>query len=70
MFSCLVTLQFKLTGLDVRELENVLERAVINSSGPKLRLVDEFKKPPKDLGTSQKTLEAVEHDHIVELSNN
>ena len=25
MFLCLVTLQFKLTGLDVRELENVLK---------------------------------------------
>jgi len=31
---------------NVRELENVLERAVINSSGPKLRLVDDLKKPP------------------------
>ena len=30
---------------NIRELENVLERAVINSSGPKLRLVDELKKP-------------------------
>ena len=45
MFLCPVTLQFKLTGLDVCELENLLERAVINSSGPKLRLVDELKKP-------------------------
>ena len=34
---------------NVRELENVLERAVINSSGPKLRLVDELKKPLKDV---------------------
>ncbi len=32
---------------NVRELENVLERAVINTSGPKLRLVDELKKPSK-----------------------
>ncbi|MBT3260248.1 MAG: sigma 54-interacting transcriptional regulator, partial [Deltaproteobacteria bacterium] len=30
---------------NIRELENVLERAVINSSGPKLHLVDELKKP-------------------------
>ncbi len=43
---------------NVRELENVLEREVINSSGPKLRLVDELKKPFKDLSTSQRTLEA------------
>jgi PAS domain S-box-containing protein len=52
---------------NVRELENVLERAVINSSGPKLRLVDELKKPYKDLGTIQKTLEAVEQDHIIQV---
>jgi len=52
---------------NVRELENVLERAVINSSGPKLRLADELKKPFKDLSTSQKTLEAVERDYIVQI---
>jgi chemotaxis protein methyltransferase CheR len=52
---------------NVRELENVLERAVINSSGPKLRLVDELKKPLKDLSTSQKTLEAVEREHIIRV---
>jgi chemotaxis protein methyltransferase CheR len=52
---------------NVRELENVLERAVINSSGPKLRLVDELKRPRKDLPTTQKTLEEVERDHIVRI---
>jgi transcriptional regulator with GAF, ATPase, and Fis domain len=52
---------------NVRELENVLERAVINSSGPKLRLVDELKKPQKDLSTTQKALETVERDHIVRI---
>lgn len=52
---------------NVRELENVLERAVINSSGPKLRLVDELKKPSKDLSASQRTLEAVERDYIVRV---
>ena len=52
---------------NVRELENVLERAVINSSGPKLRLVDELKKPFKDLSTSPKTLEAVERDYILRV---
>ena len=51
---------------NVRELENVLERAVINSSGPKLRLVDELKKPSKGLRISSKTLEAVERDYIVQ----
>ena len=52
---------------NVRELENVLERAVISSSGPKLRLVDELKKPFKDLSASRKTLEAVERDHIIQV---
>jgi chemotaxis protein methyltransferase CheR len=52
---------------NIRELENVLERAVINSSGPKLHLVDELKKPHKDLTTTQKTLETVERDHIVRV---
>ena len=51
---------------NVRELENVLERAVINSSGSKLRLVDELKKPLKELRISQKTLESVERDYIVQ----
>jgi len=52
---------------NVRELENVLERGVINSSGPKLRLVDELKKPQKDLSATQETLEAVERNHIVRI---
>jgi transcriptional regulator with GAF, ATPase, and Fis domain len=52
---------------NVRELENVLERAVINSSGSKLRLVDELKTQQKDLSPTQKTLEAVERDHIVRI---
>ena len=50
---------------NIRELENVLERAVISSSGPKLRLVDEFKKPHKDLIRSEQTLEDVERGYIV-----
>jgi chemotaxis protein methyltransferase CheR len=52
---------------NVRELENVLERAVINSSGPKLHLVDELQKPSKTVATTQKTMEAVERDHIVRV---
>jgi chemotaxis protein methyltransferase CheR len=50
---------------NIRELENVLERAVINSPGPKLRLVDEPKKPFNGLSVSPKTLGAVERDYIV-----
>jgi transcriptional regulator with GAF, ATPase, and Fis domain len=52
---------------NIRELENVLERAVINSSGPKLRLVDELKKPFKNLSVSHKSLQAVERDHIIRV---
>jgi len=51
---------------NIRELENVLERAVINSSGPKLRLVDELKKPIKGLSISQKTLQEVERNYIIQ----
>ncbi|MGM0760857.1 MAG: sigma 54-interacting transcriptional regulator [Thermodesulfobacteriota bacterium] len=52
---------------NVRELENVLERAVINSSGPKLRLVDELKKPHKDAAQTNKTLENVEREYIIRV---
>ncbi len=52
---------------NIRELENVLERAVINSSGPKLRLMDELKKPQKDLTRPERTLAAVERDYIVRV---
>ena len=52
---------------NIRELENVLERAVINSSGPKLRLVDDLKKPVKNAGSSQKSLQTVEKEHILQI---
>jgi len=52
---------------NIRELENVLERAVINSSGPKLRLVDELKKRHPDITKTKKTLAEVERDHIVQV---
>ncbi len=52
---------------NIRELENVLERAVINSSGPKLRLVDELKKPHKDLTRSERTLADVEREYIIRV---
>ena len=52
---------------NIRELENVLERAVINSSGSKLHLVDELNKPNKDLAKGNRTLEDVERKHIVRV---
>ena len=52
---------------NIRELENVLERAVINSSGPKLHLVDELKKSHGDLTEAPKTLDELERDHILQI---
>jgi len=52
---------------NIRELENVLERAVISSSGPKLRLVDELKKPHKNLTRAERTLADVEREHILRV---
>jgi transcriptional regulator with GAF, ATPase, and Fis domain len=52
---------------NIRELENVLERSVISSSGPKLRLVDELKKPHKDITRSERTLEDVEREYIIRV---
>jgi chemotaxis protein methyltransferase CheR len=52
---------------NIRELENVLERAVINSSSSKLRLADKLNRPPKNRITSSKTLEAVEREYILQV---
>jgi chemotaxis protein methyltransferase CheR len=52
---------------NIRELENVLERAVINSSGPKLHLVDELKKPNKALTPANRTLADVEREYILQV---
>jgi len=45
----------------------VIERAVISSSGPKLRLVDELSPVKSNYATSPKTMEAVEYEHILEV---
>ena len=52
---------------NIRELENVLERAVISSSGPKLHLVDELKGAVHKPLTPSKTLAAVERDYILQV---
>ncbi len=52
---------------NIRELENVLERAVINSSGPKLHLVDDLKKPNKDFTKANRTLADVEREYILRV---
>ena len=52
---------------NIRELENVLERAVINSSGPKLHLVDDLKKQNKATTQSNRTLADVEREYIIRV---
>ena len=53
---------------NIRELENVIERAVINSSGPKLRLVDDLSWPVhKDMPKVFKSLEEIERDYITSV---
>jgi len=52
---------------NVRELENVLERGVINSSGPKLRLADDLTRHFNGLDISKKTLAEVERNHILRV---
>jgi len=52
---------------NIRELENVLERAVISSSGHKLRLVDELKKSHRDLITPKQSLADVEREYIIQV---
>jgi len=52
---------------NIRELENVLERAIINTSGRKLYLMDELKKPYRNLAADKKTLEEVEREHILRV---
>ena len=52
---------------NIRELENVLERAVIGSSGPKLHLVDELEKSHGNLTSAPKTLDELERDHILRV---
>ncbi len=52
---------------NIRELENVLERAVINSSGLKLRLADKLRNPVKHRKIKQKSLQTVEKEHILRV---
>ena len=52
---------------NIRELENVLERAVINSSGLKLRLADTLRNPVKHPKIKQKSLQTVEKEHILRV---
>ena len=52
---------------NIRELENVLERAAINSSNNTLRLADALRKPVMELGNNSRTLESVEREYIIRV---
>ncbi len=52
---------------NIRELENVLERAVIKTSGRKLHLADQLTKPSRFLPKGPDTLEAMEKEHILRV---
>ena len=46
----------------------MIERAVINSSGPKLRLADDLARPAhKEMPTPLKSLQEIETDHIIRV---
>ena len=52
---------------NIRELQNVLERGVINSSGPKLRLVDKLESPENYSAKANQSLKDVEREYIVRV---
>jgi len=52
---------------NIRELENILERAVINSSGSKLHLVDELKRPERDPTMANRSLAEMEREYIARV---
>jgi chemotaxis protein methyltransferase CheR len=52
---------------NIRELENVIERGIINSAGPKLHLMDNLNKAPKAVTNGPQTMAAVEREHIVRI---
>jgi PAS domain S-box-containing protein len=56
---------------NVRELANAIERAVINTDGTVLRIVDHFEKSNLEDGTrSDKTLEEIEKEYITRILHN
>jgi chemotaxis protein methyltransferase CheR len=52
---------------NVRELQNVIERSVIESSGPRLRLTEALKPPQNAPPAPLKTMETIERNHIVSV---
>ncbi len=52
---------------NIRELENVVERAVINSAGPKLQLADDLKTPQGQESFVFKSLQDMEREYIIQV---
>jgi transcriptional regulator with GAF, ATPase, and Fis domain len=52
---------------NVRELENIIERAVILSTGPTLRMDVSFNSPRQTAAEAPQTLEEVERSHIARV---
>jgi formate hydrogenlyase transcriptional activator len=52
---------------NVRELESVLEQAVILCSGPVLHLADELETPSHPTSSTTKTLKEVERNQILKI---
>jgi transcriptional regulator with GAF, ATPase, and Fis domain len=52
---------------NIRELENVIERALIGSNGDTLALDDEFRADDRETGVAEKTLLAVQRHYIEQV---
>jgi len=52
---------------NIRELENVIERAVVISAGPKLQLANDLKMPREQGNSTFKSLQEMERDYIVQV---
>ena len=52
---------------NIRELANVIERAVINCKGSVLRLADQLEKPTDRDSSTNVTIEEIERQHIVRI---
>jgi PAS domain S-box-containing protein len=55
---------------NIRELANVIERAVIHTQGSVLQVVDRFEETPVELPSSPKTLEDIEREYIIRTLEN
>jgi chemotaxis protein methyltransferase CheR len=52
---------------NIRELANVIERAVINAQGPVLRLAEDIQADGQSSEAHEKTLEEIERNYIIQI---